>query len=459
MLLNRHLRSSLFTTVAVCLATICTAAEPSGWDAVPGILEKIQAPEFPERDFPITDFGARDDGKTLNTEAIRAAIEACHEAGGGRVVVDGGTFLTGAVHLLSNVNLHVTEGTTLRFSTDVEDYLPLVHTRYEGTELINISPLIYAFEQENIAVTGAGTLDGSATPETWWAWDWDPEMGRICKESKNRLLAMNKAGVPVEERVFGKGSYLRPNFIQPYRSRNILIEGVTIIRSPMWIVHPVLSENVTVRGLTIHSHGPNNDGCNPESSRYVLIEDSIFDTGDDCIAIKSGKNNDGRRLAAPSENIIIRNNRMKDGHGGVVMGSEVSGDIRNVYVENCVMDSPRLDRALRFKSNTVRGGIAENIYMRNIEVGQTAIAVVTANYLYDNLNKGPHQPVVRNVHLENVNSSGSPRVMSIVGIPEGIIDGIHFKNCTFKGITHPDIVRHAGLVTLEGVTIEPAANE
>ncbi|MDP0500839.1 MAG: sialate O-acetylesterase [Verrucomicrobiota bacterium JB022] len=430
-----------------------------GWDAVPQILERIQAPTFPNRDFKVTDYGAKGDGKADNTDAIRKAIKAAHEAGGGRVVIPEGTFMTGAVHLLSNVNLHVSEGATLRFIFDENKYFPLVHTRYEGTEHMGISPLIYAFEQENIAITGKGTLDGSATPETWWGWDWNEYEGGICKESKERLLQMGADGVPVEDRVFGPGSYLRPNFIQPYRCKNVLIEGVKIVRSPMWIVHPVLSENVTVRGLHIESHGPNNDGCNPESSRDVLIEETLFDTGDDCIAIKSGKNNDGRRVGKASENIIVRNCRMKEGHGGVVLGSEVSGDIRNVFVENCLMDSPHLDRALRFKSNTVRGGIVENIYMRDVEVGQTVLGVVTANFMYDHRSKGPHQPVVRNVHVERVTSHGSPRVMSIVGIPEGVIDGIHFRDCTFTNITHPDIVKDAGQITFENVIIEPKAEK
>lgn len=436
-----------------------TAAENIGWQRVPAILERIQAPSFPDRDFLVTDFGAVPDGETDNTAAIRRAIEACHAAGGGRVIVAGGEFLTGAVHLKSNVNLHIAEEAVLRFDFDPEKYLPLVPTRYEGTELMNYSPLIYAYEQENIAVTGPGTLDGSASADSWWSWDWDSEKGAIGRESKRRLLEMGDQGVPLEERIFGPGAYLRPNFIQFYRSRNILVEGVTILRSPMWIVHPVLSENVTVRGLRISSHGPNNDGCNPESSRDVLIEDCLFDTGDDCIAIKSGKNNDGRRVGVASEDIIVRNSVMKDGHGGVVLGSEVSGNIRNVFVENCRMDSPRLDRALRFKSNTVRGGIVENIFMRNVEVGQTALGVVTANFLYDHLNRGSHQPVVRNVHLENVNSSASPRVLSIVGIPEGVIDGIHFKDCQFSGITHPDIVKHAGKISFSNVSVIPAENE
>src|ERR1043165_6238828 len=202
---------------------------------------------------------------------------------------------------------------------------------------------------------------------------------------------MGDQGLPVAKRVFGEGDFLRPNFIQPYRCRNVLIEDVSIVRSPMWEIHPALCTNVTVRGVKISSHGPNNDGCDPESCRDVLIENCVFDTGDDCIAIKSGRNNDGRRVAVASENLIVRNCTMKDGHGGVVIGSEISGDCRNVFVENCKMDSPNLERALRFKSNAQRGGVLENIFMRNVEIGRVAEAVLTIDLIYEEGDKGPYK--------------------------------------------------------------------
>lgn len=427
-----------------------------GWDAVPAILARIRPPKFPARDFPITDFGARTGGDFDNTEAIRKAIEACNRAGGGRVVVPAGVFMTGAIHLKSNVNLHVSEGATLKFSTEPAKY-PLVFTRWEGTELMNYSPFIYAFEQQNIAVTGKGTLDGSASDDDWWKWA--RRQGSTPAPASmdvRRLREMGNSNVPVSERVFGQGHYLRPTFIEPYRSRNILIEGVTIINSPFWEVHPVLSQNITVRGLNIKSHGPNNDGCDPESSKDVLIEDCIFDTGDDCIAIKSGRDDDGRRVGVASENIIVRNCTMKDGHGGVVIGSEISGDCRNVFIEDCKMDSPNLDRALRFKSNAIRGGVLENVFMRNVEIGRVAEAVLTIDLLYDTGDKGPYKPIVRNVQIENVTSLSSPRVMWVVGFPGVIIDDIRFRNCTFRGVESAEVLNHAGTFSFENVTIEPA---
>ena len=259
--------------------------------------------------------------------------------------------------------------------------------------------------------------------------------------------------------MFGGDSHLRPNFIQFQRCENILIEGVTILRSPMWVIHPVLSKNITVRKVTVSSHGPNNDGCDPESSSDVLIEDCVFDTGDDCIAIKSGRNNDGRRVNVPSRNLVIRRCVMKDGHGGVVLGSEISGGVSNVFVEDCEMDSPNLDRALRFKSNARRGGVLENVFMRNVRIGRVAEAVLTIDLLYEEGPDGPQRPVVRNVLMENITSRESPRVLWIRGFDGAVIDGIRIANSAFHGVTSPEVIHHAGSIQLDRVTIMPAVLE
>lgn len=440
---------------AISFASAATPAPAVGWEAVPGILARIRPPSFPARDFVITAHGAKAGGADC-TQAIADAIAAAHQAGGGRVVVPAGEFHTGAIHLKSNVNLHVSEGATLRFIFDPAKY-PLVYTRWEGVECMNYSALIYAFEQENIAVTGQGTLDGGADRDTWWSWNDKVQRPVKQKEARDRLVAMGETGVPVKDRIFGRDGFLRPNFIQPYRCRNILIEGVTIVRSPMWEIHPVLSSNITVRGVSISSHGPNNDGCDPESSRDILIENCVFDTGDDCIAIKSGRNNDGRRVKVASENIIVRNCTMKDGHGGVVIGSEISGDCRNVFVENCTMDSPHLERALRFKSNAQRGGVLENVFLRNVTVGRVTEAILTIDLIYEEGPHGPHAPIVRNVSLENVTSKSSPRVLWIAGFPAAKIDDVRFADCTFRGVESAEVLSHAGSLSFRNVTIEPAA--
>ncbi len=422
------------------------------------ILERIKAPTFPKRDFDVTKYGAVADGKTDNTEAFRRGIAACNKAGGGRVVVPAGTFLTGPVHLLSNVNLHVSEGATVKFSQDPKAYLPLVFTRWEGMELMNYSPFIYAFEQRNIAVTGRGTLDGNSDDAHWWPWKGQAQHGHK-KGDPNQLKArktleeLTERGAPVSERVFGEGSYLRPQFVQPYRCQNVLIEGVSIVNSPMWELNPVLCTNVTVRGVNIRSHGPNNDGCDPESCRDVLIEDCTFDTGDDCIAVKSGRNADGRRLNVPSENIVIRRCRMKDGHGGITIGSEISGGVRHLFAEDCTLDSPNLDHALRFKNNAVRGGLIENIYFRNITVGQVAHAVLTVDFNYEEGAKGKFTPVVRNLSVDGLKSGKSPLALDVQGFENAPVYDIRLKDCTFENVERPAIVKNVSGLKLENVKV------
>jgi len=424
------------------------------WDTAQEILRRIHPPTFPDREFLITDFGAVGDGKTDCTEAFRQAIKACHKAGGGRVIVPAGIFLTGAIHLKSNVNLHLTKDAIVRFNTDPKKYLPVVFTRWEGVECMNYSPLIYAFEQENIAITGEGLLDGQASSKNWWAWKGSKTTNnRNQNLARKKLLRMAEEGVPVEKRVFGEGGYLRPNFIQPYRCKNVLIEGVRIVNSPMWEIHPVLCENVIVRGVNIRSHGPNNDGCDPESCTDVLIEDCIFDTGDDCIALKSGRNADGRRINKPIENVVIRNCQMKDGHGGVVIGSEISGGARNIFVENCIMDSPNLNRALRIKTNSVRGGLIENIFMRDVKIGEVSEAIVKINFYYGEGDAGNFLPVVRNIYLTNVTSQKSPHVFYIKGYESSPIKNIFLENCAFYGVREASEINAVENIVLKNVII------
>jgi len=434
------------------------SAWDEGWAQVPEILKRIQPPVFPKRDFDVTRFGAVADGQTDCTEAFRKAIAACHQAGGGRVVVPSGSFLTGAIHLKSNVNLHLSSGAIIKFSRDTRHYLPVVFTRWEGVELMNYSPFIYSFEQENIAITGEGILDGQADSEHWWPWNgrarygWkpgDPDQ----RTDRSTLFQMAEKGVPVQERVFGEGHYLRPQFIQPYRCKNLLIEGVTLKNSPMWEIHPVLCTNVTVRKVTIISHGPNNDGCDPESCRDVLIKDCYFDTGDDCIAIKSGRNADGRRLKAPSENIVIQGCQMKDGHGGVTIGSEVSGGVRNVFAEKCRMDSPNLDRALRFKNNAMRGGLIERVYMRDVEVGQVADAVISIDFYYEEEEAGRFTPVVRQVEVRNLRSRKSTYALYLRGFKNAPITDIRLENCTFDGVARAPVIEHVQRLVSSNVRI------
>ena len=437
------------------------AAPADPWALLPAVLARIVPPTFPARDFAITQYGAAGDGAADCTEAFRRAIAACAAAGGGRVIVPAGRFLTGPIHLLSRVNLHLTKGATIAFTQDPARYLPPVLTRFEGTELMGYSPLIYALDQHDIAVTGEGTLDGQAGPEHWWPWKGSAQSGYQSggptqKPARDRLVDMAERGVPVAERVFGTGDYLRPQFIQPYRCRNVLVEGVTIVNSPMWEIHPVLCTNVTVRGVTISSHGPNNDGCDPESCRDVLIERCTFDTGDDCIAIKSGRNADGRRLHTPSEYIVVRDCVMKDGHGGVTVGSEISGDCRWVFAERNRMDSPHLDRALRLKNNAARGGVLEHIYMRDCPVGQVADAVLSIDLYYEEGQNGPYTPIIRDVEMRNVTSRKSNYGLYMRAYPKSEISDVRIVDCQFDGVAKGNVTDGVQRLVMRNVRVNGA---
>lgn len=428
------------------------------WSSVyPQILGRIKPPIFPNRDFDITKFGAKAGITNDSSAAISAAIDACRKAGGGRVVVPAGEFLTGAIHIKSKTNLHLSKEATLKFSTEPKKY-PIVFTRFEGMECMNLSPFIYAFEQTNIAITGEGTLDGQANSDNWWPWQggqrygWKEGMPNQ-RAARTKLYAMMEKGVPVSDRVFGEGSFLRPNFIQPYRCKNVLIEGVRIVNSPMWEIHPVLSENVTVRKVRISSHGPNNDGCDPESCKDVLIEKCQFDTGDDCIAIKSGRNEDGRRIGVPTENVIIRECEMKDGHGGVTIGSEISGGVRNVFAENCRMDSPNLDHALRVKNNAARGGLLEKFYFRNITVGQVAHALITIDFNYEEGAKGKFTPVMREFVVDDLRSNKSKYGVDIQGLSNAPVYDVSIANSAFENVSDGNIVKNLKGLKLDNVRV------
>lgn len=420
-------------------------APVDGWDHLPEILKRIQAPVFPDRAFEAGKFGTVADGVNDCTEAIQRAIDACHDAGGGRVNLPTGRIATGPLRLRSNVNLVLKKGTTLAFTTDPRRF-PLVLTRWEGVECMNYSPLIYAHGEENIAITGGGTLDGGANCLDWWSWKAANECSLPDRHDqasgRKRLFEMAEKGVPVAERVFGQGYYLRPSFVQPYACKNVLIEGVTLVASPFWVLHPVLCTNVTVRNVTVASLGPNNDGCDVESCRDVLIDGCSFSTGDDCVVVKSGRNADGRRLHAPSEDIVVRKCTMRDGHGGVTIGSEISGDARRVFVEDCEMSSPELDRAIRLKTNAMRGGVIEDVYVRRVKVGEVREAVLSIDFTYEEGAAGAFMPTVRGIDLREVSSQRSMYALYLKGFEKAPITDVRLSDCTFDHVAKPSVVEN-----------------
>ena len=423
------------------------------WIKMSEILNEINAPIFPEYSLNVVEFGADPQNQNDSRTSIQSAINSCNANGGGTVTIPKGSYkVNGPINLKSNVNLHIEDGATLYFSTHADDYLPSVKTRWEGVECYNYSPLIYAYKQENIGLTGKGTLDGQASNDNWWSWSGSKQYGwregmpsQADSLSRPRLFGWNTLEVPVEQRILGKEAKLRPNFIQPYNCRNIIIDGITIKNSPMWILHPVLSENITISDVKVISHGPNSDGCDPEACKNVLIKNCYFDTGDDCIALKSGRNQDGRNINRPIENVVIQGCTMRDGHGGVVIGSEVSGGARNIFAEDCVMDSPNLDRAIRIKTNKVRGGTID-LYFRNIQVGEVKEAVVRVNMRYP-IYSDPNQefiPTVQNFLIENVTSNKSKFGILIDGYSEDFpVRNLIIKNCRFNGVTDGNDIEFA----------------
>lgn len=435
----------LKTLLLALLLPACAFA--AGWDdnEYKRIEQSIQLPKIAERQFLITSFGAKTTATAAqNQKAINRVISLVSKKGGGKVIIPKGTWNTGAIELKSHVNLVLEEGATLHFAFEPKLY-PLVRTSWEGLACWNYSPCIYAYKATDIAITGKGTIDGGGNNDTFWQWNGSPHFGYkegVTKESqklgsRSKLLKMAEDGVPFDERKFGMGYGLRPQLVNMVHCERILIKDVKMINSPFWVIHPLLSKNITVDGVYVWNEGPNGDGCDPEACENVLIQNCVFHTGDDCIAIKSGRNNDGRLWNQPSKNIIIRNCKMEDGHGGVVIGSEISGGCENVYAENCVMDSPHLERILRIKTNNCRGGQVQNINMRNVVVGQCKEAVVKINLDYERKEicyRG-FEPIVNNVNVENVTCQKSDYGVLIIGRDslENVYD-INIKNCKFDGV-------------------------
>ncbi|GAB2799455.1 glycoside hydrolase family 28 protein [Rhabdobacter roseus] len=422
---------------------------------VPFAFPVWQVPAFPARTFDIRAYGAQPEVPA--TEAIRQAIEACHRAGGGKVLVPKGTWLTGPVHLKSHVNLHLEQGAELRFSQRFADYLPVVLIQRGGYFCYNYSPMIYAKDCENIAVTGAGTLNGQG--QAWWPW-------KKRQPGMEALFRMGKSGVPVEQRVFGtEAAGVRPPFVQFLECKNVLLEGVTLLDGPSWNVHPVFCENLIIRNIKITAHGPNNDGIDPDGCKNVLIEDCLIDVGDDNICLKSGRDEEAWRLGRPCENVVVRRCSTLAGHGGFVIGSEMSAGVRNVLVEDCHFAGT--DRGLRFKSRVGRGGVVENVWVRNISMDTIQHEAVVFDLLYDSepIERSiqyseqaadlAHAPVFRNIHIENIRCQSAQTVVSLRGLPGGRnLTDLTFKYLTIKAATGV-VASQASKISFAQSTIEP----
>lgn len=397
-------------------------------------MPSIMIPDF--RDCPkisITDFGAVQGDKEKTSQAIARAFDKANAMGGGTVVIPAGEWLTGQIHFKSNVNLHLNKDAVLLFSENPTDYLPAVHTTWEGMECYNYSPLIYAYECKNIGITGEGEI--KAKLDIWKKWFARPKPHM---ESLKRLYNLAFDYAPLKDRqMVNDTAHLRPQFIQFNRSENILLEGITITNSPFWTIHPYLSKNVVIRNLKVYAHGHNNDGVDPEMSQNVLIENCIFDQGDDAIAIKSGRNPEGWRLKTPSKNIVIRNCTVKNGHQLVAIGSELSGGIENVFVDSCtVVDGAKLNHLLFIKTNERMGGYVKNIYLSNIVAGKIDLGVlgIETDVLYQWRDLVPtvikKLTPIRDIYMENIKAADVKFVSRILGEKQLPVDHIVLKNVT-----------------------------
>ena len=380
-------------------------------------------------------------------DAIQAAVDKCADLGGGTVTVPAGEWHTGKIHLRSNVELRLKEGARVIFSGEPEDYLPVVFTRWEGTECYNYSPLIYAKDCCNISITGKGAIVGSGG--SWWHWK------NLQQPAAEKLAAMAADGVPVEERVFGtREAALRPQFLQLINCKNILLEGFSIIDGPQWTIHPVYCEDVTVRNVNVLTRGHNTDGLNPDSCKNVLIEGCTFETGDDCVAINSGLNEDGRRVGKPCENVEIRNCVMNGGHGAIVVGSAISGGARGIYAHDCKINDTM--QGIRLKSMRGRGGYIDGVRVENIEINGVTDQAIQINMFYEFstvMPKTKEPSECKNIAISNVSGSSLKTGIQIKGLPEKKLEGIRLENITLTAEDAFECSNTAGIV-MNNVSVE-----
>jgi polygalacturonase len=401
--------------------------------------------------FNVLSYGARADSSTLATKAIAAAINAASKKGGGTIYFPAGKYLTGPIHLKSNITILIDAGAELHFSDNFDHYLPFVESRFEGVDVKNFSPLFYAYKAENIAITGRGLINGHG--KKWW----DVAEGWKADQPRNKWArlfdSINKDMIRPDDLGQIRKGFLRPPFIQPMFCKNVLIEGITIINSPFWTVNPEFCENVTIHAVTINNPpSPNTDGINPESCKYVRISDCHISVGDDCITIKSGKDLPGRTKAAPAENYTITNCTMLSGHGGVVIGSEMSGGVKKITISNCVFDGT--DRGIRLKTARGRGGVVEDIRVSNIIMKNIRQQAIVMDMQYARTAPEPvseRTPQFRNIHFSNITAQTAQAIF-INGLTEMPVEDITFNDIQFDAQSGA-VIREAKNIELHNVRI------
>jgi polygalacturonase len=425
--------------VAVLTLTASCGTQKAKYKSItveaPFYMPPIKEYIYPDRDFTITSFGAIAGDSVVNTDAIAGAIKACNKAGGGRVVIPAGEWLTGPIHFMSNVNLHLEEGAVVRFTDTPADYLPAVMTSWEGMECYNYSPLLYAYDCENVAITGSGTF--APVMDTWRIWFKRPQAHMDALKS---LYTMASTDVPVEQRMMAVGeNHLRPHLIHFNRCRNVLLDGFKIRESPFWTIHLYMCDGGIVRGLDVKAHGHNNDGIDLEMSRDFLVEDCTFDQGDDAVVIKSGRNQDAWRLNKPCENIVIRRCNILKGHTLLGIGSEMSAGVRNVYMHDCAV-TDTVFRLFFAKTNHRRGGFIEDIWMKNVRAGRMQrVFEVDTDVLYQWRDLVPtyKDSITRisGLHIDSVFCDRTEAIYDLKGDSRMPIKDVEIKNISVGEVT------------------------
>ena len=462
------------------------------YNQLPFEMPRVIRPVFPDYEVNIKDFGAVPDGKTLNTEAINKAIQEVSSRGGGKVIVPQGLWLTGPIELQSNVNLYTEENALILFSDNFNDY-PIIETSFEGLETRRCQSPVSAVNAENIAITGHGVFDGAGdswrpvkkgkmTESQWKSLlasggvvennIWYPTEGSL-KGAKACKEFNNPEGIETEEQWNEIRPWLRPVLLSLVKCKKVLLEGVTFKNSPSWCLHPLSCEHITIDGVKVFNpwYSQNGDALDLESCTNALVINNVFDAGDDAICIKSGKDEDGRRRGEPCQNVIVKNNVVLHGHGGFVVGSEMSGGVKNIYVSDCTFLGT--DVGLRFKSTRGRGGVVENIYIHNINMidipheallfdlfyGGKAAGEETAEELAGRMKAEvppvtEETPAFRDIYISDVTARGVGRAMFFNGLPEMPIRNVHIKNVTVSRAEKGIEISQAENVTIENTVVE-----
>ncbi|OFC71026.1 exo-poly-alpha-D-galacturonosidase [Alteromonas confluentis] len=435
----------LFFSLAVLGCGFQAMADSDVMPSVESIVREIKAPQIPANDFNVSDYINHDMAKAPIDirDAVIKAINDAADAGGGRVIVPQGKWLVnGPLHLKSNIDLHISEGAHLLFSAKPEHYLPVVKTRWEGTEMFGYSPFIYAHNVHDIAITGTGIIDGNENSEFF---SWHPQE----KPDQLALRKMGINGVPVSQRQFGEGHLLRPSLIQIIGAERVLLEGYETHNSPFWVNHLVYTTHATVRDLKVNSHHANNDGVDVDSSSWVLIEGNVFRTGDDSIVVKSGRDRDGRDVGVPSEYIVVRNNDM-GGEDGIALGSEMSGDIRYVWFTNNILRSGV--SAVRFKANMDRGGVVEHIRVSDLQV-EAFDSLFWFQLNYPGELDGKHPSRYRDIVFDNVTVEKAGMFLEVHGPDEIPVEDLVFRNVTVTKAEHQMTLENVKNLVFDNVSV------